>query len=181
MWQLDHKAGWAPKKWCFQTAVLEKTPGSPLDCKEIQPVNSKGNQPWIVTGRTDTEAEAPTLWPPDAKSWLFRKDLDVGKDWGQERGWQRTRWLGSITDSMDMNLSKPGESGGQRNLGCYSPCGLQRVGHNLVAEQQTPNRMLVNKNSGWGVFTAQVSAPRRGPCRVYISLYFLYPSLCWQI
>jgi len=71
---------------CFQTVMLEKTLESPLDCKEIKPVNPKGNQPWIFTGRTDTEAEAPIFWPPVAKSWLFRKDLDAGKDWGQEKG-----------------------------------------------------------------------------------------------
>ena len=64
--------------------VLEKTPESPVDSKEIQPVNLKGNQPWILVGRTDAEAEAPTLWPPDAKSWLIRKDPDAGKDWRQE-------------------------------------------------------------------------------------------------
>ena len=69
--------------WCFQSVVLEKTLESPLDCKEIKPVNSKGNQPWIFTGRTN--AEAPILWPPDSKSWLIRKDPDAGKDWGQEK------------------------------------------------------------------------------------------------
>ena len=74
--------GWALKNWCFWTVVLEKTLESPLDCKEIQPVHPKGNQPWIFIGRTDTEIEAPVLWPPDAKSQL--KDPDAGKDWGQE-------------------------------------------------------------------------------------------------
>ena len=80
-WQLDHKEGWVPKNWCFQTVVLEKTLESPLDCKEIKPVNPKGNQPWICIGRTDAEAEAPILWPPDVKSWLTGKDPDPGKDW----------------------------------------------------------------------------------------------------
>ena len=84
MWELDHKEGWALKNWCFQTVVLEKTHESPLDCKEIKPVNPKGNQSWIVTGRTDNETEAPVLWPPDAKSWLIGNDLDVRKYWGQE-------------------------------------------------------------------------------------------------
>ena len=96
-----------PKNWCLRIVVLEKTLESPLDCKEIQPVHPKGNQPWIFTGRTDTEAEAPILWPPDAKSQLTGKDLDVGEDWRQkERLKQRMRWLGGITDSTDMNLSK---------------------------------------------------------------------------
>ena len=74
MWELDHKESWAPKNWCFWTAVLEKTVESPLDCKEIKPVNPKGNQSWIFIGRTDADAEAPILWPPDVKNWLIRKD-----------------------------------------------------------------------------------------------------------
>ena len=84
MWELDHKEGWVPKNWCFWIAVLEKTLESPLDCKEIKPVNPKGNQSWIFTGKTDAEAEALILWPPDAKSWLIGKDPDAGKDWRQE-------------------------------------------------------------------------------------------------
>ena len=72
------------KNWCLQTVVLEETLESPLDSKEIKPVNPKGNQPWIFIGRTDAEAEVPILWPPDAKSWLTRKDSNAGKDWGQE-------------------------------------------------------------------------------------------------
>ena len=72
------------KVWCFQTVVLEKAPESPLDCKEIKPVNPKGNKSWIFFGRTGAEAEAPILWPPDSKSQLIRKDPDAGKDWGQE-------------------------------------------------------------------------------------------------
>ena len=84
MWELDHKENWAPQNWCFWTVVLEKTLESPLDSKEIQPVHPKGNQPWIVIGRTDAEAEAPILWPLDVKSQFIGKDPDVGKDWGQE-------------------------------------------------------------------------------------------------
>ena len=84
MWELDHKEGWALKNWCFWTVVLEKTPESPLDCKEIKPVHPKGNQPWIFIGRTDATAEAPILWPPDVKSQLNGKDPDAGKDWSQE-------------------------------------------------------------------------------------------------
>ena len=84
MWKLDHKEGWALKNWCFWIVLLEKTLESPLDSKEIKPVSPKGNQSWILTGRTDAEVEAPTLWPPDAKSRLTEKDSDAGKDWGQE-------------------------------------------------------------------------------------------------
>ena len=80
--ELDHKESWAPKNWCFWTVVLEKTLESPLDCKEIQPVHPKGDQSWVFIGRTDVEAETPTLWLPDAKSWLIVKDPDAGKDWG---------------------------------------------------------------------------------------------------
>ena len=86
--------------------MLEKTPGSPLDCKEIQPVHSKGNQSWIFIGRTDVEAETPIPWPPDVKNWLIWKDPDAGKIEGRRRGWQRMRWLDGITDLMDMSLSK---------------------------------------------------------------------------
>ena len=86
--------------------VLEKTLESPLDRKEIQPVHPRGNQSWIFIGRTDAEAETPMIWPPDAKNWLIGKEPDAGKDWRQEKRWQRLRQLGGITDSMDMSLSK---------------------------------------------------------------------------
>ena len=84
MWELDYKESWAPKNWCFWTVVLEKTLESPLDCKEIQPVHSEGDQSWVFTERSDAEAEIPILWPPDVKYWLNWKDPDAGKDWGQE-------------------------------------------------------------------------------------------------
>ena len=84
MWELDHKEGWVPKNWYFWIAVLKKTLESPLDCREIKPVNPKGNQPWTFIGRTAAEAEAPILWPPKVKSWLIGKDSDAGRDWGQE-------------------------------------------------------------------------------------------------
>ena len=106
MWELDHKEGWALKNWCFWTVVLEKTLESPLDSKEISPVNPKGNPPWIFIGRTDAEAVAPLLWPPNAKSWFIWKAPDAGKIEGKRRGWQRMRWLDSITNWMDRNLSK---------------------------------------------------------------------------
>ena len=84
MWELDYKESWVPKNWCFWTVVLEKTLESPLDCKEIQPVHPKGNQSWILIGRTDAEAETPILWPPDAKNWLIEKGPDAGKVLRQE-------------------------------------------------------------------------------------------------
>ena len=84
MWELGCEESWAPKNWRFWTVVMEKTLESPLDCKEIQPVDPKGDQSWVFTGKTDVEAETPILWPPHAKSWLIGKDPDAGKDWGQE-------------------------------------------------------------------------------------------------
>ena len=104
LWELDYEESWVPKNWCFWTVVLEKTLESPLDCKEIKPINPKGNQPWILIGRTDAEAETPILWPPDAKS---PAQLCCWKIEGRRvRGLQRMRWLDVITDLMDMNLSK---------------------------------------------------------------------------
>ena len=106
MWELDYKESWVLKNWCFWTVVLEKTLESPLDCK-IQPVRPKGDQFWVFIGRTDVEAETPILWPPDEKNWLIGKDLMLGKIEGRRRrGWQRMRWLDSITDSMDVSLGK---------------------------------------------------------------------------
>ena len=93
MWELDCEEGWAPKNWCFWTVMLEKTPESPLDCKEIQPVHSEGDQPWDFFGRNYAKAETSVLWPPHAKSWLIGKDSDAGRDWGQEE-------KGTIEDEM---------------------------------------------------------------------------------
>ena len=84
MWELDCEEGWLLKNWCFWSVVLERTLESPLDCKEIQPVHSKGDQSWVFFGRTDAKAEIPVLWPAHVKSWLIGKDSDAGKDWGQE-------------------------------------------------------------------------------------------------
>ena len=121
---------WTIKKaenWYFWTVLLERTLESPLDCKEIQPVNPKGNQSWIFIGRTDAEAETPILWPPHAKSWLIWKDLDAGKDWRQEEkgttenemvGWHH--WL-----SGHESESILGVGDGPGGLACCSPCGLK--------------------------------------------------------
>ena len=100
MWELDCEESWAQKNWCFWTVMLEKTLESPLDCKEIQPIHSKGDQSWVFFGRSDAKAETPVLWPLHAKSWLTGKDSDAGRDWGQEekgmtRGWDG--WMASLT------------------------------------------------------------------------------------
>ena len=94
MWELDHKECWGLKNLCFSIVVLKKTPESPSDCKDFKPINPKWNQPWIFIGRTDAEAEAPILWPPDAKSWIIGKDLDSGKDWRQKEKGGHKGWDG---------------------------------------------------------------------------------------
>ena len=114
MWELDHKEGLALKNWCFQIVVLERTLESPLDSKQIKPLNPKRNQPWIFIGRTDAKAEVPIHWPPDdAKSWLTGERL---KAEGEE--WQRMRWLDSITGSVAMNLCKLQETVKEREACC---------------------------------------------------------------
>ena len=106
-WELDHKESWATEELMLWTVVLEKTLESPLNCKEIQPVHPKGNQSWILIGKTDVEAETPIICPPDAKSQSFEKTLMLGKIEGRRRRQgQRMKWLVSITVSMDMSLSR---------------------------------------------------------------------------
>ena len=127
MWELDYKESWAPKNGYFWAVILEKTLETPLDSKEIQPVNPKGNQSWIFIVRTDAEAETPILWPLDAKNWFIGKDPDAGKNWGQEEkgttedemvGWHH--WLdGHVFEQA------PGVGVGQGSLACCSPWGCK--------------------------------------------------------
>ena len=135
MWEFDYKEGWAPKNWCFWTVVLEKTLGSPLDSKEIQPVHPKGNQSWVFIGRTDVEVETPIFWPPDVKSWLW-KDPDVGKDWrkegeGDNRGWDG--WMASPTQWTWVWVNS-GSWWWTGRPGVLLFMGLQRVGHDWATE-----------------------------------------------
>ena len=110
MWELDYNKSWAPKNWCFWTMVLEKTLESPLDCKEIQPVNPKGDQSWIFIGRTDNEAETPMLWPPDVKNWVTGKDPDAGKDWRwEEKGMTEDEMVGWHHRRNGHGFGKPRE------------------------------------------------------------------------
>ena len=120
-WELDSE-GWVPKKWCFWT-VLEKTLEGPLDSKEIKPINPKGNQPWIFIGRTDAEAEAPILWPPDAKSRLVGKDPDAEKYWGQEqKGATENEMVGWHHQLNGYEFEQAlRDSEEQVSLVCYSP------------------------------------------------------------
>ena len=127
MWELDCEESWAPKNWCFWTVVLEKTLESPLDCKEIQPVHSKGDQPWVFFGRNDAKAETPVFWIPHAKSWLIGKDFDAGRDWGQEE-------KGTAKDEMAgchhwlygcESLWTPGVGDGQGGLLCCDSWGCK--------------------------------------------------------
>ena len=129
MWELNNKEGRALKNWCFWTVVLEKALKSPLDSKEIKPVNPKGNQPWIFTVRTDAEAEVPVLCPPDAKSRLFGKDPDAGKDWSQEeKGMTKDEMVGwhhQFNGHEFEQTSRDGE--GQKSLVCCSPWGCKEL------------------------------------------------------
>ena len=129
MWELDHKEGWASKNWCFWIVVSEKALESPLDCKEIMPVNPKWNQPWIFIGRTDGEAEASILWPPDVKSWLIGKDPEAEKDWRREEkgmtedemvGWHH--WLNGHGFGQTL-----GDSERQGSLVCCGPRGWKEL------------------------------------------------------
>ena len=127
MWELDHKEGWVLKNGCFQTVVLEKTLERPLDSKKIKPVNPKGNQPWIFTGRIDGEAEASILWPPDVKSQFTGKDPDAGKDWGQEeKGTTEDKMVGWHHGLNGHELEQTlGDSEGQGSLACCSSWGCK--------------------------------------------------------
>ena len=150
MWELDHKESWVLKNWCFWTAVLEKVIQSPLDCKEIQPVDPKGNQSWIFIGRTNAEAETPILWSPDVKNWLIRKDTDAGKDWRQEdkgkTGWDG--WMASLTWWTQVwASSRRWWWTGKR--GMLQSMGSQRVGQNR-AKPQGSQSSSETESSEWG-------------------------------
>ena len=132
--------------------VLEKTLESPLDCKEIQPVHPKGNQSWLFTGRINAEAEAPILWPPDAKSWFIWKDPNAGKDWGQEeKGMTEDKIVDGITDSMDMGLDGLWELMMDREAGCAAVHGVAKSRTWLSDWSELNwNRLELHYNAKWG-------------------------------
>ena len=152
MLESDHKDDWVPKNWCFWTVVLGSLE-SPLDSKENQPVHPKGRQPWISIGRTDAEAEAPILWPPDAKSWLVRKDPDAGKDWRQEeKGATENEMVGWHHRLNGHEVEQaPGVGEGQGSLVCCSPWGCK--------ESNTTERLNNNVFSIHRSFLLLISFP----------------------
>ena len=135
MWELNYKESWAPKNWFFWTVVLEKTLESPLDCKEIQPLHSEGDQSWDFFGRTDAKTETPILCPPDVKSWLTGKDPDAGKDWGQEEkgAAEWDDWMASLTQWTWVWVNSRSWWWTGRP-GVLQSMGLQRVGHDWATE-----------------------------------------------
>ena len=135
MWELDCEESWESKNWCFWTVVLEKTLESPLDCKEIQPVHSKGDQTWDFFGRNDAKAETPVLWPRHAKNWLIGKDSDAGRDWEQEeKGMtedEMARWHHGLNGREFKWILGVGDGQG---VGVLRFMGSQRVGHDWATE-----------------------------------------------
>ena len=150
------------KNWCFWTVVLEKTLESPLDFKEIQPVHPKGNQSWVFIGRTDAEAEAPILWPPDAKSRFIGKDPDVGERLkaggeGDDRGWNG--WMASPTQWTWVWVS-PGKCWRTRKAGILQSIGWQRVSvHDWVNKTNKSKSKRVKEGSSSSVFRASMILP----------------------
>ena len=154
MCELDHKEGWALKDWCFPSVVLDKTLESPLDCREIKPVNPKGNQSRIFIGRTDAEAEAPILGPSDVKSQLIGKDPDAGKDWGQEKGMTEDEKVGWHHQLNGRVWISSGSWWWTEQPGVLQSMGSQRVRHNWATEQ------LYTEDLGQTVSPHAYSSPR---------------------
>ena len=152
MWELDYKQSWAPKNWCFWTVVLKKTLESPLDCREIQPVHSKGDQPWVFIGRADVEAEAPILWPPDVKRWLIWKDPDAGKDWRrEEKGTtedERVGWHHRL-DGRGFGWT-PGVGDGQGGLVCCGSWG--RKESDTTEQLNWTEKLQLSLNQRWSAY-----------------------------
>ena len=192
MWELDHKEGWVPKNWCFWTVVLEKTLESPVVSKEIKTVTPKGGQPWIFIGTASAEAEAPILWPYDAKSWLTGKDPDPGKDSGQEEKWaiedEMVGWH-HLLNGHEFEHT-PGDIEGQGNLACCSPWGCKEVD---MTEQLNNNYKVKLRKFLWNAFLLSKSSTKyhlvikdsTQEKKWQLTLLNLLPALelpsfCWQ-
>ena len=174
MWGLHHKESRVLKNWCFWTVVLEKTLESPLDCKEIKPVNPKGNQSWILFGRTDAEVEATILWPPDVKNWPFKKDPDAGTDWKQEKGTEEDETVGwhHWLDGHGFE-SALGIGDRQGRLACCNPWGHKELD---TTEWLNYTELIWVWNSGSAKhLTISNGKPRLGITDSKKNLAILYP------
>ena len=151
MWELDCEESWAPKNWCFQTVVLEKTLESPLHCKEIQPVHPKGDQFCVFIGRTDAEAETPVPWSPDAKKWLIGKDPEAGKDWRwEEMGMTQHEMVGWHHQLNGHGFGwTPGVGDGQEGLACCSPRGRKELNTTEQLNWNKKSELCRNNNLYW--------------------------------
>ena len=166
MWELDCEEGWVPKNWCFWTVVLEKTLESPLDCKEIQPVHSEGDQPWDFFGRNDAKAETPVLWLPHVNSWLIVKDWcweGLGAIEGDDRGWDG--WMASVTRWTWVWVNS-GSWWWTGRPGVLRFMGSQRVGHDWATDLIWSDIMLLNLS------------PYSSRC-IQENLAFTFPNLIW--
>ena len=178
MWELDHKESWAPRNWCFWTVMLEKTLESPLDCKEIQPVNPNGNRFWIFIGRTDAEAEAPTLRPPDVRADSLEKTLMLGGVGGQEeKGMtedEMVRWHHWL--NWHEFEQAPGDGKGQGSLKCCSPRGCKELDM-PEAEQHTESPPVLLS----AMINTTLETAWAGLLALLISKSLDSPGTTWQV
>ena len=189
-WELDHKEIWTLKNWCFQTVALEKTLESPLDSKDIKPVIPKGNQPWVFIGKTDAEAEAPVLWPPDAKSQLTGRGPDAGKDWRQEEKGTTKDEMVRLHHQLNRHEFEQalGDSEGQDpnpnpnpNPGMLQSTGLPWIWHYLVTEEQQQSENLCHHWLGWGMEPCQPpSRPHVRPFTIMLPMFSCF-SVCFTM
>ena len=174
MWELDYKEGWVPKNWCFWTVVLEKTLESSLDGKEIQPVHSKGDQPWVFFGRNDAKAETPVLWPPHVKSWLIGKGSDAGRDWGQvEKGTTEDEMAGwhHRFDGCEFEWTL-GDGDGQGGLACCDSWGHKELD---MTERLNWTELSVYMSIPTSQFVIPSSFPCWKPCLFFTSVTLFLP------
>ena len=163
VWELDHKEGWTQKNWCFWTVLLEKTLESPQDCKDIKPVNPKGNKSWILIGRTDAKAEAPILWLPDAKNQLIRKYPAAGKGWRQEeKGMTEDEMVGLHHWLNGHEYEQAlGDGEGLESLASCSP--WDRKGSDMTEQLNNKMRVAFIPQTTWG---SQIAENKQVPSKL---------------